>query len=767
MAVFVSPKLFKQNKFAFVFNKSHIKISSALNAKFSTNIHPKKNAESVAKFTNGTEMKISSGKYARLADGCATATLGDTTVMSTVVSKTQASSSSFLPLVVDYRQKSAAAGRIPMNFLRRELGPSENEILTSRLIDRSLRPLFPQGYCFDTQIICNMLAIDNLNDPDILSINSASAALAISDIPWNGPVGAVRVGFASNELLINPNRRDLQQTQLNLIVAGTKQNHVVMLEATAENILEPDLKKAIKTGIKECQNIVHSIQELQKMIGKPKREIPLETDNQKEITDTVKLLANMKLREIFMDSSHDKLSRDEAVNKLKTDILESMKRSYSDLDVTAVVNAFNVVCRETFRSLIFENNSRCDGRTLEELRKISCEVDLYKPLHGSALFQRGQTQVFCTVTLDSADSALKLDTISMLTSGFKEKNFFLHYEFPPFATNDVGRSGPAGRRELGHGALAERGLRAIVPRDYPFTIRLTSEVLESNGSSSMASVCAGSLALMDAGVPISAAAAGVAIGLVTKYSQENPDVIEDYRILTDILGIEDYMGDMDFKVAGTKKGITSLQADIKVPGLPLKIIMESLEAASNAKSEIVGIMNQAICSPRREKKLNMPVTENIEVPIHQRAKFLGLGGGNLKKILVETGVHVNAVDETTFSLFAPNETAMREAKEMIEQILKKDREPTLEFGGIYKAKITELRDTGVMVTLYPTMPPTLLHNSQLDQRQVNHPSALGLEVGQELQVKYFGRDPVSGVMRLSRKVLQGPVNLVRNLMPSS
>lgn len=344
----------------------------------------------------------------------------------------------------------------------------------------------------------------------------------------------------------------------------------------------------------------------------------------------------------------------------------------------------------------------------------------------------------------------------------------LHYEFPPYATGEVGRVGGAGRRELGHGALAEKALLPTLPNDYPFTVRLTAEVLESNGSSSMATVCGGSMALMDAGVPVIARAAGVAIGLVTKYENNDTKHLREYRILTDILGIEDYMGDMDMKVAGTKKGFTAIQADLKIPGIPLKIVMESLQRATDAKARILDIMGEAIAEPRKIKKDCWPVTERLNIEPHQRSQLIGPSGINLKKLYLESGCTATTEDETTFILFAPSQAAMHEAKEIIESFLvSKEKIPALDFGGIYTATITEVRDTGVMVILYKGMPPALLHNSQLDQRQVAHPSALGLEVGHEIQVKYFGRDPVSGFMRLSRKVLQPAARLIRSLNKSS
>lgn len=707
-------------------------------------------------FSNGRNMRVSSGKYAKMADGCAVASIGDTSVMVTAVSKTKPTPVGFLPLVVDYRQKTAAAGRIPTNFLRRELGATEREILTSRVIDRSLRPLFNDQYYYETQIMCNTLAVDPSHQPDVVAINAASAALAVSDIPWAGPVGAVRLGLIDSEVIINPTRKELTDSALNLIVTATKHNLVVMLEGNGKSVYQQDLLKAIKTGTKEAQQIIIAIEKLQKQCGKPKREIPPTEKLSEECTEALRVLMEMRVNEIFKNYSHDKLSRDNALNTVRQDVLDKIRANYPTVDMIILQDGINKFIKRRFRDLVFEEDRRCDGRGLDELRDIWCQVNMYRPLHGSSVFQRGQTQVFCTVALDSPQSALKMDPVAVLVSGIREKNFFLHYEFPPYATKETGKVGPLGRRELGHGALAEKALAPTLPsnEDYPFTVRLTSEVLESNGSSSMATVCGGSLALMDAGVPLSAPAAGVAMGLIARYEGEDTKHMTDYRILTDLLGIEDYMGDMDFKIAGTKKGITALQADVKIPGLPLKVVMEAIQNATDAKNKILDLMSDCIAKPRPEKKENWPVSEKLEVEAHKRGKLLGVGGVNVKKILVETGVQVNQVDDTTFEVFAPNQCAMDEAQEMISKFLKAERTPELEFGGIYNASIVEVREIGVMVTLYPGMPPALLHNSQLDQRKVAHPSVLGLEVGTEMQVKYFGRDPVSGLMRLSRKVLQ-------------
>uniref|UniRef100_A0A8C7AET7 Polyribonucleotide nucleotidyltransferase 1, mitochondrial n=1 Tax=Neovison vison TaxID=452646 RepID=A0A8C7AET7_NEOVI len=667
------------------------------------------------------KLEISSGKLARFADGSAVVQSGDTAVMVTAVSKTKPSPSQFMPLVVDYRQKAAAAGRIPTNYLRREIGSSDKEILTSRVIDRSIRPLFPAGYFYDTQVLCNLLAVDGVNEPDILAINGASVALSLSDIPWNGPI--------------------------------------VMMEASAENILQQDFCHAIKVGVKYTQQIIQGIQQLVKEIGVTKRTPQKLFTPSPEIVEYIHKLSMERLYAVFTDYEHDKISRDEAVNKIRLDTEEQLKEKFPEADTFEIIESFNVVAKEVFRSIILNEYKRCDGRDLTSLRNISCEVDMFKTLHGSALFQRGQTQVLCTVTFDSLESSMKSDRIITAINGIKDKNFMLHYEFPPYATNEIGKVTGVNRRELGHGALAEKALYPVIPKDFPFTIRVTSEVLESNGSSSMASACCGSLALMDAGVPISSAVAGVAIGLVTKNNREKGE-IEDYRLLTDILGIEDYNGDMDFKIAGTNKGITALQADIKLPGIPIKIVMEAIQQASVAKKEILQIMNKTISKPRASRKENGPVVETIQVPLSKRAKFVGPGGYHLKKLQAETGVTVSQVDEETFSVFAPTPSAMHEARDFITEICKDDQEQQLEFGAVYTATITEIRDTGVMVKLYPNMTAVLLHNTQLDQRKIKHPTALGLEVGQEIQVKYFGRDPADGRMRLSRKVLQSPATSV-------
>lgn len=725
----------------------------------STRLHDR--VEARAEFSNGRTIHFETGGYARLADGAAVATVGDTSVLITAVSKPRASPSpGFVPLTVDYRQKYAAAGRIPSNYLRRELAPSEKEILTSRIIDRSVRPLFPEGYNGDTQLSCQLLAVDGLHDPDVVSINAASAALAVSDIPWMGPVGSVRVGLVDGEVITHPTRRELSKSSLNLVVTGAENKLVVMLEGGGNNVLQQDLMKAVKQGVKECQHIIKAIHKLVKDAGKPKRTFTVSPPVPEEILQAAKTLSEIRLRSIFTDFSHNKMSRDNAVNLLRADVTQKLMQGFPDTDSQIANAAFSLITKTVFRDLILDEDTRCDGRSLSDLRPIMCGIDLYRPLHGSSLFQRGQTQVQCTVAFDAPENIPKLDPLLEATGGHRDRNFILHYTFPSFATNEVSRSGPISRREVGHGALAEKALRPLLPSNFPFAILLTSTVLESNGSSSMATVCGGSLALMDAGVNLSLPAAGVAIGLITRHSESNE--LQDYKILTDILGIEDYMGDMDFKLAGTSKGVTALQADMKIPGIPLKVVMEAIQQATEAKGAILTIMADTLAHPRKQKKEIMPVLENLTVPVHKRSRLMGPGGMNIRRIQSETGVQLTWQDSDVLSIFAPNQAAMEEAKETLTEMLS-DHEPTLEFGGIYTATIIELRPQGVMITLYDNMPPVLLHNSQLDTRKVHHPSALGLDVGQELKVKYFGRDPASGQMRLSRRALQASTATIKNL----
>lgn len=733
--------------------------------------------KSVSRSTSNKNIIFEARGLARFSDGSCTCRLGDSSVLVTAVSEKTPKNQNYnyTPLTVDYRQKAAAFGRIPTTHLRRDIGVTEKEILTARMIDRSIRPSFPFGYRSDTQVICNLLSVDGTNDPDVLAINGASAALSISDIPWAGPIGATRVGLVGELPVVNPTRKELENSRLNLVVAANNLSNVVMLDGSCkEPVLLPDISKAIKSAIKECRTIIESIVSLQSQCGKPKRSVDLSIMPSESFLAETSDTYHDKIKAVLQNHNLDKVERDLELSSVREQYAVSMQEKYPDMIKSTIDIAFGLTVKKVYREIVLQTKIRCDGRKIDEVRQIECQVDLYKPLHGSALFQRGQTQVFCSTTFDSPDAAFRTDLMTNLVSGVKEKNFMLHYEFPPFATNEVGRvGGLPGRRDFGHGALAEKGIRPVVPDQHDMAIRLNCEVLESNGSSSMASVCAGSMSLMDAGVNIKEHVAGVAMGLISDSSLLSNDEAKttdsNSIVLTDILGFEDFIGDMDFKIAGTKRAITALQLDVKpLTGITMSTVQQALQKAHSARSLIISKMSTAITNPRKEKKDNHPILKTFHIPIHKVPQFLGFGGSNLKKLMANIGVRISsyggsAMDDSpqgvnpqqdNFVMFAPNKEALKEAEEYIETLLAQRREPEFEFNGIYTATIVEIRDNGLMVTLYPNMKPTLLPLSQLDIRVVKHPSVLNFEVGQTIQVKYFGRDPATGIMRLSRKSLQ-------------
>lgn len=713
-------------------------------------------------------LKFTSGALARSADGSCRVSLGESSVLVTAVSKQppKPASLDFVPLTVNYREEAAAAGRIPTTHLRRDIGTTEKDILTSRMIDRSVRSCFQRGFYYDTQIACNLLAIDGINNPDVLAINGASASLAISDIPWNGPVGAVRMGLIGEDMVPFPTRKELLDSRLNLVIATNYSGNIVMMDGSCtEPVVFNDIAKTIKKGLKECQLVIDSIYKLQMVLGKPKRQLDLSYMPTKEMKDFGVSISKDKLLDILSDYSLNKFDRDEALSEVKQEVFSQVKNKFPETEDATLNELFVSLVKTFYSQSVFKTKRRCDGRKLSQLRHIDCAINLHEPLHGSALFQRGQTQVFCSCTLDSLDAAFPTDNVTLLTTGLKEKNFMLHYEFPPFATNDIGKGTfMPGRREVGHGALAEKAIRPVVPEDSEYTTRLNCKVLDSNGSSSMASVCAGSMALMDAGVKLKEPVAGIAMGLITEHDETKPS---KSLLLTDILGFEDYFGDMDFKIAGTNKAFTALQLDVKLQnGLPASTAYSALNLSQFSKAEILDIMASSINEPRAVKKDSHPVTKTFHVPSHKISKFIGFGGYNLKKILRQLGVKVSeysddseesqmSVERDNFMMFAPNNDAMQEAEDYINKLLASEQaEPKLEFGGIYTATITEIREDGLMIKLYPTMRPTLLPLREVDSRAVHNISILNFEVGQRIQIKYFGTDPASGYMRISRRAIQ-------------
>ncbi|VDP20667.1 unnamed protein product, partial [Soboliphyme baturini] len=440
-------------------------------------------------------------------------------------------------------------------------------------------------------VMCNLLAVDGVNDPDVLCINAASAALCLSDIPWNGPVGAVRIGYKDGECIINPTRKQMQDSEVNLVLAASVGGHITMMEMNGNEVSPIVLASCITHGLQAAQQIIDVIAKMRSECGKPKRPMNVMLHPSETVAQRVAEFASQKLLAVLNHHSLDKLAFDERVSALRQETTASIQKTFPDVTVQEVEELFSSLFKSRYRQLLFETGCRYDGRKLDAIRPIECQVDLFKPLHGSALFQRGQTQVLCTVTFDSIDAAFHSDAVSVLTGFAKEKRFMLHYVFPPYCNNEISTSRAAGRRELGHGALAEKALRPIVPVDFPFTIRVMSEVLESNGSSSMASVCGGSLALMDAGVPVRCPVAGVAVGLVTRMQDDTSNnQVKDFRLLTDISGLEDYLGDMDFKMASTNNGFTALQLDTKIIGLTAEIVLEALERGHDACRQILRIM---------------------------------------------------------------------------------------------------------------------------------------------------------------------------------
>ena len=543
---------------------------------------------------------------------------------------------------------------------------------------------------------------------------------------------------------------------MNLVLVGTSEGKCTMMEGEAKCAKDTKFLECVRVGLEYCAEIAGQIDMVGRREGKRKVGGGTVSCIPMDMVEEVRLLAKGRLRSVYTDYTLDKLGRDKQMFQIRDDIVSMTRGTHPHWEAAKISEAFSGVSSEMVRDLIFDENIRVDGRGLTDIRPISCQVNLHHPLHGSALFQRGQTQVMCTTALDSLHSAMKLDPITVITGGLKEKNFLLHYEFPSYAIGEVGRGGAgANRREMGHGALAEKALKQVVPDNRQFTVRLTSEVLESNGSSSMASVCGGSLALLDAGVRLSEPASGVAMGLVTRG--------QEARVLTDIMGMEDFLGDMDFKLAATRSGVCAIQADVKISGIDYNTIKQAMEGGMEANHKILDIMDKCLDRPV-ESKSCWPVSKNITIPAHKRGKFLGPAGLNVKRISGETGVQIQPEEEGVWSLFAPSSEAMEEAEMMVEELLEGEKAPELVFGAIYTGKITELLDRGVMLSLHPAMDPVLLHNSQLAGGKVSHPSALGLTPGQDLQVKYYGRDPATGQVRLSRKVLTvGAASAVKNL----
>eukprot|EP00249_Psilotum_nudum_P016788 c25988_g1_i1 orf=158-3031(+) len=680
------------------------------------------------------------GKLARFASGAVVLGIKETKVLATVVSENKVNDGKdFLPLQVDYREKQYAQGKIPNTFMRREGAPKERELLVGRLIDRSVRCLFPKGFFCETQIIGSVLCSDGQQDPDVMSANAASAALTISDIPWNGPVGVVRIGRVNGCFVVNPDMDELSESDLNLVYACTA-DKTVMIETQAREISNNDLKAAFYLAHEEAQKLIPPQLRLASKVQNKKRSFESKTAS-KDILEKLRSIAEDQIEAVMGDPSYGKFERGKALSKVQDELSIKLKAE-GDTDCLEVLPmAFDEVRKQVVRRNIFQKGLRVDGRQADEVRELYCEAGLFPTLHGSSLFSRGNTQVVCTVTLGAPEDAQRLDSLV----GPPTKRFMVHYSFPPFCINEIGRSGGLNRREVGHGTLAEKALLALLPPedDFPYSVRVTSECLASDGSSSMASVCGGSIALMDAGVPLREHVAGVSVGLVSEVDMSTGR-ITDYRLLTDILGLEDHLGDMDFKIAGTKNGITAIQLDIKPAGIPLEILCEGLEPALAARKHILDFMEQEISGPRDEQKLNTPRTGTVTVQRESIGRLIGPLGSTVKNIQRVTGARVQVFENGTVNIFARDQAAYEQAIEMVESTIGKE----IEVGNVYNGVVIAIKDFGAFVELDGGH-QGLLHISEIaHQKTLRVTDAIAM--GQQIKVMCIGRD-VRGNLKLSLK----------------
>ena len=684
-----------------------------------------------------THISIETGKIARLADGAVVVSCGDTMVLASAVSATIIKEGQdYFPLTVDYREKAAAVGKFPGGYFKREGRPTEKETLTSRMIDRPLRPLFPQGYFYDTQIISILLSADGENDPDILAINGASAALCVSDIPFIGPIGAVRVGRVNGQFVANPTHTEREQSDLDLVYVGTE-NDVLMIEGAAKELPEADFVKALEFAHGHAREMIQIQKELASQAGEPKREMPLLQVNQDLLEIAYRVAADRIEGALYTEG---KVARTKAIDALREEVKMSILEKYPEADKFSISQAFDYVQKKAFRISVLDKQKRVDGRSYQDLRPISCDVGVLPRAHGSAIFQRGETQALALATLAPIEEAQMIDAYG---GGERSKRFILHYNFPPFSVGETGRTGGASRREIGHGALAERSLEPVVPgeNDFRYAIRISSEIMESNGSTSMASVCGGMLALMDAGVPVKSPVAGISVGLVTEHGEDRQ--LKRYELLTDIIGSEDHFGDMDFKLCGTDTGITGYQLDLKLPGITHKIMAEAIFRAREARMKILEIMRAKLDKPRPELSKYAPRIETIKINPEKIGALIGPGGKTIKGIVAETGAEINIEDDGSVHIYATSGESMARAKEIIGGMTRE-----IEIGQTYQGRVVSVKEFGAFVEVFPGR-DGLVHISELADFRVKRTEDVA-KVGDMIWVKCIGIDD-KGRVKLSRK----------------
>jgi len=684
-----------------------------------------------------THISIETGKIARLADGAVVVSCGDTMVMASAVSATAIKEGQdYFPLTVDYREKAAAAGKFPGGYFRREGRPTEKETLTSRMIDRPLRPLFPQGYFYDTQVISLLLSADGENDPDILALNGASAALCVSDIPFAGPIGAVRIGRVNGQFVANPTHTEREQSDLDLVYVGTE-NDVIMIEGSAKEVPEADFVKALEFAHGHAREMVRIQKELSAQVGKPKRVMPLLQVNQDLLEIAYRVAGDRIEGALYTEG---KVARAKAIDALREEVKMSILEKHPEADKFSISQAFDYVQKKAFRISVLDKRKRVDGRGYQDLRPIACEVSVLPRAHGSAIFQRGETQALALATLAPIEEAQMIDAYG---GGEQSKRFILHYNFPPFSVGETGRTGGASRREIGHGALAERSLEPVVPgeNDFRYAIRISSEIMESNGSTSMASVCGGMLALMDAGVPVKRPVAGISVGLVTEHGEDRQ--LKRYELLTDIIGSEDHFGDMDFKLCGTDAGVTGYQLDLKLPGISHKIMTEAIQRAKEARTKILDIMRSALDKPRPELSKYAPRIETIKINPEKIGALIGPGGKTIKGIVAETGAEINIEDDGSVHIYATSGESMARAKEIIGGMTRE-----IEIGQTYQGRVVSVKEFGAFVEIFPGR-DGLVHISELADFRVKRTEDVA-KVGDMIWVKCIGIDD-KGRVKLSRK----------------
>ena len=682
---------------------------------------------------NGQPLTIETGKVARQADGAVIVTYGETKILCTAVSaKKMREGQDFFPLTVNYAEKFYASGKIPGSFFRRERGSSERETLISRLIDRPMRPLFPKGYMFETQIMPTVISADLVNDPDTLSMVAASAAVVVSDIPFDGPVAGIRVGRVNGELIANPTLQQMEESDVEIVIAGSK-DAVMMVEGEAEFLTEEEMLDAIFFGHESLQPFLAVQEELAKLVAKEKREFIIPEQDETLLAKVYEVAEEQVVEAVKIQTKQDRYA---ALADNRVRVQELLAEEFEGRE-EEIATALGSLEKMVVRRMVTRDRIRIDGRDMETIRPITCEVGVLPRAHGSALFTRGETQALVTSTLGTASDEQRMDNIQ----GMEMKKFMLHYNFPPFCVGETSMRLFPGRREIGHGMLAERSASKVLPKheDFPYTIRIVSDILESNGSSSMASVCGASLSLMDAGVPITEPIAGIAMGLIKEG--------DDIAVLSDILGDEDHLGDMDFKVTGTAEGVTALQMDIKISGVTKEIMQKALQQAKDGRIHILGEMAKAIAAPRKELSEHAPQITSIKVKSDQVRTVIGSGGKNIRGIIDATGCAIDIQDDGTINIASSDGAAAKQAIKMI-----RDLTQEAEVDKLYMGTVKKIMEFGAFVEIFSGT-DGLVHVSELANERVRNVTDV-LNEGDKVLVKCIGIDR-QGKIKLSRKAALG------------